>query len=98
MNRKVVTICVDSQDYNCDNVPIQELIDIVENAKNKGATHVVIESEYDSSDVELRFEYDREETDEEFNMRLRNEERQKESTLEYKRRELERLKKELGES
>jgi hypothetical protein len=52
------TIEVEKKHYYGDEVPIEEFLDTVTDAKDKGATTVTIESEYESGSVDMTFSYD----------------------------------------
>lgn len=98
MSKKITTVYVNKENYNSDTITVEDMQEILSSAIDKGATHISIESEHDSCEVDIKFFFDREETDEEQAARVAKEEREKQSSLKWKRREYERLKKELGES
>lgn len=96
MNKKITTIYV-LQDSIDGNILLDELLDILNKAKTEGGIDVDIESEYESSTVSISISYDREETDQECADREAKEKEEAERRMLYKRKEFERLKKELGE-
>lgn len=97
MTKQLIKVYVNEEEYNDDDVPVQDFLEMVMEAIKAGATNVQIESEYDSGNITMNFYYKREETDQELAKREKAEKSHQEYLMNYKREQYERLKKELGE-
>lgn len=92
MKKETKQIRVSSEIFYDEELPIKQLLEKIEDAQRAGATHVHINSEYDSGSVEVGFYFERPETDDELDARLKREEANRKSTEDYERGVYERLK------
>lgn len=96
MGKQDVKKEVHCADYYDDEISIDDLQKVIDEAKGRGATSVNISSEYESGTVELSFLVTRKETDEEYNRRVDDEKFYKQQQEDRERKEFERLKAKFG--
>lgn len=100
MKQKVLKTLHSTIENYLDGKTLQESIDFLKSLQERYQGKEIVvrwEQERWSEDYELVLYERRDETDEEEKIRIKKEKRQQEIQLEYKRLQLEKLKKELGE-
>jgi hypothetical protein len=98
MEKETVRITVFKESVTYEDYKIDDFLKIIADAKEKGATDVEFDSEteWESSSCKMSIYFEREETDDEFNIRVQKEKRNDERQRAYDIREYETLKKKLG--
>lgn len=101
-SRKKITVTKDIivDEYLNYDIEIDDFIERLTGLRENGATHINFNSEYDSSSVTLSADLKREETDDEYNLRIQKvewvEKQEREKAEAKERYEFERLKKKFA--
>jgi len=93
MNKiKVDEVVFETSFFDGDENSIQDFLSDINDATQKGATKIRLETENDSYTVNMTMYFERDETDEEYKQRIYEIEYRQKREIEYKRLEYERLK------
>jgi hypothetical protein len=99
MSKKTIRVVAAETAVTYAEFSIDEFLRIINDAKSNGATKVEFDSEvnWDTPSCNMTCSYEREETDAEYQQRIINERQDKEHQRFYALKEIERLKKIIGE-